>query len=854
VDSDGSRDPIDRAAALARRFSSRVAPERRDLLEETARLLADAHPEESIAQLAGRLAAHLPAEAAAGEVELSAEPPLLRLDRRLRDLATLQPLWPRELFDGQLSPRAPRELDSRTILAWWRDCLADRAQGRAPALLQLYVHLPYCRTRCHFCQCDSLPLRHPAEIDALLQELLGEAGDFSRELGTLEVQAATIGGGTPSLLDEDPLRRILDGLVGRVFRPSPQGYFSVEMNPDSATAGKLSALASAGVNRVSFGVQSLNSATLRAVNRGYQTAEHVEAAFAMAHRLPSLQLALDLIAPLPEETEESFRSGVRRAIALAPHEVVLYSYQPVVRGKALVEPGSLPWSVARAILLEEAARSGYEPVEQGGPSCVVRRRGARHFAHRYHQHSLEPSSLLGFGPFAQSHVFGRGVYRRLGPGAGPRPYFGGEISLDAEASSFVRRRFVEGAPLEDAPFRDAFGADLSSRWASELAFLEERGALLRLGANRFRPRLRAEGSVFQASWLFLDPGTAGELRRRHLAASAPHAVEDEHESWRACFDPARISSLAAALRVESGAPVRLRGADLIVPATPSNKGDDPARFDLRLSADLVLEEALPGDEDRRLAGRLLRHAEQLRRQPASPQDERMAALAARLLAAGQARSLRLTAASRASGDRDLELSLALAPGSSRSALGALLRAAAAGGSCVPSIAAWDLAEEVTISMGTDPAPTVRLCWRVDPRRSSHLRHLALRHRALAVALSRAGHIQLQSTVGAAAPRKLLFRRLAGAPAQEILRALARAAPARPAGAGGPPRTRWLLPCPPGVVALVAAELPCPDGEIEPSTAELRFAGHRSQSIGALPCRSRLEPRITREFGGSNGDP
>jgi coproporphyrinogen III oxidase-like Fe-S oxidoreductase len=815
VSSDGSTTTREAAQALIRRFASRVEPGRRGHLGEVARALAEAHPSESTLQLAGRLAARLPAQVAAREVDVGGEAPLLGLDRRLRELPALRPLFPRELLDGRALPRPLSPLDYPTVVGWWREYLARRASGRAPALLQLYVHVPYCVTRCGFCQCDSLPLRHRGEIDAFLEEILAEAGAFAADLGALEVQAATLGGGTPSRLDEDALRRLLDGIVGRVFRLAPDGYFSAEMNPDSTTEGKLSALVAAGVNRVSFGVQSLHPETLRAVQRGYQTAAQVVEAFTLAHRHPSLQLGLDLIAPLPEETARSFREGARRALALGPHEAVLYSYQPVVRRGRAVEAGLLPWQTAREIFSEESERAGYVPIAQGGPSAVVKRRDARSFPSRYHQHSLEPSSLLGLGPFAQSHVFGAGEYRRAGPGAGPKPYSGGPFTLEEEASSFVRRRIAERAALDDEAFRAAFGAGLSSRWAAELAFLLEEGVLRPDGADRLLPHLDGEESALRASWLFLGPAAAGELRRRHLAARAPPVGADELVSWLSGVDSTRGARLAAALRAEAGAPLRWRGADLTVQALPAGEGGEPAACDLRLCADIVLEEALPGDDDQALAEAILRNAEQLRGRPASERDRRTVALAARLLAAGQARSLRVCAASRASGEPALELDLAVAAGSSRPVLGALLRTTGAEDSCVPTASAWDLVEEVGISLGAAEAPATQLRWRIEPRRSRHLRDLATHHRALAAALSGARHAQVQSALGGRAPLRICFHALAGEAAREVLRIFEGAAPG--------PRTRWPLQSLPAASVLAGAELPCRGDGLEPSQAALRFA-------------------------------
>lgn len=172
-----------------------------------------------------------------------------------------------------------------------------------------YVHIPFCRHRCGYCNFTVVAGRDDL-VDAYLKAL-------QRELTALEyprpVRTLYIGGGTPSHLRPRQLERMLR-LVTQWFPLAPEGEFTVEANPEDVDPPRLQCLAAAGVNRLSLGVQSVSSHKLRQLERGH-SAEQVRRACGLARPLFA-DLSLDLIFATPGETLSQWRHDLETVIQL----------------------------------------------------------------------------------------------------------------------------------------------------------------------------------------------------------------------------------------------------------------------------------------------------------------------------------------------------------------------------------------------------------------------------------------------------------------------------------------------------------------------------------------------------------
>ncbi len=217
----------------------------------------------------------------------------------------------------------------------------DGAMDRPGAVKHLYVHLPFCRSRCDYCDFFSLAGRMdraPAYVEAVLEE----AADYGEALDGLET--IYLGGGTPTMLDGGLLGKMLRRLTGRA---SAGAEITAEANPVTVDSGMAQALSAAGVNRVSLGVQSFDGRLRRNLGRSGDPAA-AGAAAANLRQAGMDNIGLDLIFGIPGQSIQDLQRDLERALALEPEHVSCYEltvkegspYQRRWR-KELEETGSL---------------------------------------------------------------------------------------------------------------------------------------------------------------------------------------------------------------------------------------------------------------------------------------------------------------------------------------------------------------------------------------------------------------------------------------------------------------------------------------------------------------------------------
>ena len=164
--------------------------------------------------------------------------------------------------------------------------------------LGLYLHIPYCFSKCRYCDFYSAPGQRGvprAYVDALLRELSRFAPDAPLRPDTLY-----FGGGTPSLLDPADAARLI-----AAAQPLPGAEITLEANPETVTEDSLRAFREAGVNRISFGVQSARDSQLKTLGRPH-TAKQARAAFAAARRAGFKNISGDIMLALPHYTQAEF--------------------------------------------------------------------------------------------------------------------------------------------------------------------------------------------------------------------------------------------------------------------------------------------------------------------------------------------------------------------------------------------------------------------------------------------------------------------------------------------------------------------------------------------------------------------
>ncbi|WP_369959418.1 oxygen-independent coproporphyrinogen III oxidase [Pseudomonas benzenivorans] len=193
--------------------------------------------------------------------------------------------------------------------------------------LSLYVHVPFCAHICYYCACNKVITKDRGRSQPYLQELAHEMAIIGRHLdGRQRVEQLHLGGGTPTFLSHDELRQLMAQLREHFsLLDDDSGDYSIEIDPREADWSTMGLLRELGFNRVSLGVQDLDPAVQRAINR-LQTLEETRAIVEAARTLQFRSVNIDLIYGLPLQTPERFARTVDEVIALQPDRLSLFNY------------------------------------------------------------------------------------------------------------------------------------------------------------------------------------------------------------------------------------------------------------------------------------------------------------------------------------------------------------------------------------------------------------------------------------------------------------------------------------------------------------------------------------------------
>ena len=194
--------------------------------------------------------------------------------------------------------------------------------------LALYVHWPFCVSKCPYCDFNS-HVRSSIDQDEWRDALLADLAYEARILPDRTVTSIFFGGGTPSLMDPATVSAII-GAAGEHWRASDDIEITLEANPNSVEAARFADLASAGVNRLSLGLQSFDEASLAFLGRAHSANEGEQALEIAQKHFP--RVSFDLIYALPGDTEASWSATLDRAIAKGTSHLSLY--------QLTIEPGT----------------------------------------------------------------------------------------------------------------------------------------------------------------------------------------------------------------------------------------------------------------------------------------------------------------------------------------------------------------------------------------------------------------------------------------------------------------------------------------------------------------------------------
>ena len=306
--------------------------------------------------------------------------------------------------------------------------------------LGLYVHIPFCKQKCVYCDFYSLS-GSESRMEDYTAALCGHIAALAPKAAEHTVDTVYFGGGTPSYLGADRLCRILNTILNH-YSVAETAEITFEANPDSARdVAALKQLRSAGFNRISLGMQSADDAELKAIGRIHTHAEAREAV-AAAREAGFDNLSLDLIYGLPHQTMERWQANLAAAVALEPEHLSCYGLK--------VEPGTplfarrdtacLPDDDAQAdfylYTVDYLAQQGYQQYEVSNFA-----RPGRESRHNLKYWVL--GEYLGFGPGAHSDFGGERFAWSRDLTAYIRGVQGGEPPLSERESITPRQRESE---------------------------------------------------------------------------------------------------------------------------------------------------------------------------------------------------------------------------------------------------------------------------------------------------------------------------------------------------------------------------------------------------------------------------
>lgn len=353
----------------------------------------------------------------------------------------------------------------------------------------LYVHIPFCKAKCYYCDFNSYP-----GLDSLIPEYINalktEIEIYAGKLKDKKISTIYIGGGTPSILDGASIDSLLK-VIFRNFSVCKDAEITIESNPGTLDSSKLHAYHSAGINRLSIGLQSWQDRLLKSIGR-IHTANDFIVNFNEARNAGFMNINIDLMFGLPGQTMEDWMSTLQNVISLKPEHISCYSLK-VEEGtpmdKLIQEDESLaiPEELDRMMyhhVVRELKKSGYRHYE-------ISNFALSGFESRHNMIYWNACEYLGVGAGSHSYILGE----RFGNEESPSEYIN-KINLKGSASysegiidtmESIKEYMILGLRLIDGispeHFEKRYGINIYELYGEKIEELKSRG-LLKTEDNR----------------------------------------------------------------------------------------------------------------------------------------------------------------------------------------------------------------------------------------------------------------------------------------------------------------------------------------------------------------------------------
>lgn len=376
-------------------------------------------------------------------------------------------------------------------------------------MLSLYIHIPFCVRKCHYCGFYSTPytLQQANEYIAALRL---EAARCQPAFRHRIFDSVYIGGGTPTVLSPEQFEN-LTGIIQEHFQISRDAERTIEANPNTVTGRQLGMLRERGINRLSLGIQSFTDDILKTLGRLHSVREAADA-YNLARSAGFTNIGIDLIYGVPGQTAAQWKETLDRAVTLQPEHVSAYSlsidegsrFMREAEAGRFVLPEDELVATMYECAVENLGRAGYNRYEISN-FCLPG------FACRHNMNYWERGEYLGLGPSAWSFVAGRRYHTIADVGeyaarmnAGLPAIADEEVVEPHQAANetvMLGLRTVQGVDL--ARYEQEFGPDVLHRLERnatplrQAGLLEEAGGRIRLSESGI---LLANEVLARLSW------------------------------------------------------------------------------------------------------------------------------------------------------------------------------------------------------------------------------------------------------------------------------------------------------------------------------------------------------------------
>jgi oxygen-independent coproporphyrinogen-3 oxidase len=385
----------------------------------------------------------------------------------------------------------------------WTDTALTRARAALQAApadvpLGLYLHIPFCRKRCHFCYFRVYTDKNARQVEEYLT-LVAREWDRYLDLPAIAgrpLHFVYFGGGTPSFLSTTQLQGLVERLTARVDW-SRAAEITFECEPGTLSESKLAAIRGSGVTRLSLGVENFDDHILEVNGRAHRSPE-IHRVFQQARQLAFPQINIDLIAGMVGESDANWRACIESTLALEPDSVTIYQmelpYNTTISNNLLKGSGDPGGPIAGWDQKRRWVAEAFEALEAAGyhiGSAYTAVKDPSRTTFVYRDRLWEGADLVGLGVASFGHV--NGVHLQnvdtwekyaAALDAGSLPL---GRAYEPNTEERLIREFIlqlKRGAVRPAYFRGKYGVDPIARFAGQLQSLDSAGYLRELTADR----------------------------------------------------------------------------------------------------------------------------------------------------------------------------------------------------------------------------------------------------------------------------------------------------------------------------------------------------------------------------------